>query len=331
VLATYVAMAAGDRLAGMTAARRAVELAPDDDVAHAALAYARSDAGLRYGIQEFLHVCARKAEGTPERTRCEAELERLMTGRAPPATRWLRQAGDLFVRHAIEPGDDDDFERLRLERLIDLAVSDPQGAIALDRRARATGAEHRYTRPLARVARDLTAIASVRLDGGDDATRALAGVHAILPWRPRRVQVQPTAVVRAEAGADGDGAATYDGAALVGLSVAGVIGIYGGIGINDPGAGARPSMSVPIELALSTRSGRFGIEAFARTSWTSWSRPERGGGAENAPAAADEVSLGVAARLPGLFGRPFLLGVRYDEVVDRRLVGVWLGADLLTR
>ncbi len=331
VLATYVAMAAGDRLAGMAAARRAVELAPEDDGAHAALAYARSDAGLRYGVREFLHVCAHKQEGTPERTRCEAELERLMTGRAPPATRWRRQAADLCVRHAIEPGDADDDERRRLERLIDLTVSDPQGAIALDRTQRAAGAERSYTRPLAGVVRDLTAIASLRLDGGDDAHRALAGVHAILPWRARWIQVQPTAIVRAEAGADGDGVAAYDGAALVGFSVAGVIGIYSGIGINDPGAGARPSMSVPIEVALSTRGRRSGVEAFARTSWTSWSRPERGGGAENAPGGADEVSLGLAARLPGPFGRSLLLGVRYDEVLDQRLVGVWLGADMFAR
>ncbi|HUS63464.1 MAG TPA: thioredoxin family protein [Kofleriaceae bacterium] len=329
-LATYVAIAGGDNSGAMTAARRAVELGPDDDVAHAALAHARRSAGLRYGTMEFASACSREAEGTPERARCEGELERLMTGRTPPAARWLRQAADLFVRHAITPGPTDEDERRRLDALVDLAVVAPERAIARDRQVRLDRRERRDEAPLATVVQSFTAVGSVRLDGGD-ASRALAGVHVVLPWRPREVQVQPTALVRAEAGADGDGRAAYDAEALVGVSVAGVIGLYGGIGVNDPGAGARASMSVPFELALSSRGRRTGAEAFVRTSWTSWSRAEREGGAEHAVDGTDELSLGAAIRVPGPLGRAFLVGVRYDEILHGHLVGFWIGSDIFAR
>ena len=328
-LAAYVAIAAGDNLGAMTAARRAVELDPDDDVAHAALAHARQSAGLRYGTMEFASVCSRRAEGTPERARCEGELERLMTGRAPPAARWLRQAADVFVRLTISPHDGDADELLRLERLVDLSLRDPDRAIQLDREARLDRRERRQTSALAGVVLGATAVASLRLDGGD-ASRALAGVHAIVPLK-RELNVVPTAVVRGEAGADGDGRAAYDAAAMIGFSVAGVIGIHGGIGVNDPGAGASPAMTVPVELMLSAAGRRFGVEAFARLTWSSWSREERSRGSEDAPTGTDELALGLAGRLAGPLHRMMLVGVRYDQVLGERIVGLWLGYDLLTR
>jgi thioredoxin-like negative regulator of GroEL len=325
-LSAYVAIAAGDGIGALAAGRRAVELAPDSDVTHAALAFARLESGLGYGGREFLRVCAAQAEDSPERRRCEAALVRMMSGEAPLACRWLQQAADLFVHGALVPTADDPDGRARLERLAELSLIDPTDAARHARQARAESIQQQV---LTGIAHGRTAIATLRLDGSE-ARRALAGARFI-QLLTDDVDVHPTALLHAEVGGAEGGAATYDAAAMVGFSVAGVIGVYGGIGIDDPGAGVAPAMSVPVEIAVSVRGPRIGAEIFARTTWSSWSRDERNDGSEHAMNGADQLALGAAARLPGPFGRSLLLGLRYDELVGERLLGLWLGADILAR
>ena len=102
-------------------------------------------------------------------------------------------------------------------------------------------------------------------------------------------------------------------------------------GVSDPGAASSPTMAVPLELTLSYAGRRFGVLGFARAALVGWSNGDRRRGSEHAPDGADELSLGLAARVPApLVGRLFV-GVRYDELLDDSIVGLWLGTDLVRR
>ena len=173
------------------------------------------------------------------------------------------------------------------------------------------------------------ATVQVRLDAGLT-RRALASARLLAPLR-RGFDVTPTALFTGEVGVDRAGAAAWDAAALVGFAVApsgAALGLYGGIATSDPGSAGPSELSVPVELALSTLAARFGVEAFARVDWLLRSDSPRTGGSERAPSKGDELSLGLAARVPGPFGRSLLVGVRYHELLGGRLIGLWIGADL---
>ena len=172
------------------------------------------------------------------------------------------------------------------------------------------------------------ALLGFRADGGlsGEGRFQLDGRALLAAWFG--AEVKPMALASAAVGIDFADEVVYDGSAQIGFAAGGgLLGIYSGIAASDHGAGDSGALGIPLELALFFPGRRFGVEGFVRTTILFAGDPARRTGSNDAPLGADELSLGLSARIPGL-DAPLLLGIRHDQLFDRTLTGIWLGVQL---
>ena len=318
----YAALAAGSPADATPVADRLVELEPMDSAALAAAAHAYLEVGRRRAAHRVWHRCMDGARVARERAACRTVMWRAVLGQPPRAVELIRHAVRLRALAELERGDS--AVAVPAERAAEEAVwgITPEGAIARGRAAPG------WIPPGTLWLRRGLAVGLVgfRADGGlSGEGRFQVGGLALLALRSGS-DVKPMGLATGALGIDFADELVYEGAAQLGFAAAGgLIGIYSGLAASDHGAGDDGALGVPIELALFFPGRRFGAAAFVRTTILFAGDQARRTGSNDAPLGADELALGIAARVPDT---PLLVGVRHDQLMGRTLTGVWLGVQL---
>ncbi len=320
----YAALAAGATDDAAAVADRLLELDPMDSASLAAAAHAYLEVNRSREAYLLWHRCHDEARVRREHNACRAVTLRMVLGR--PAT-----AVEL-VRHAV-----------RLRALAALG-SRREGAADAERTAEqavwgelpdseiAGGAARRPRLPPGTLWRHRGIVAlmlGVRSDAGLSGDGRFQVDSRALVAATAGFEVKPLFLASAAVGIDFADELAYQGAAEVGFAAAGgLIGIYAGVSASDHGAGDAGALGIPIELAVFFPGRRFGIEGFVRTTVLFAGDEARRTGSNDAPLGADELSLGLSARIPEV-DLPLVVGVRHDQLLDTTLTGIWLGVQLL--
>ena len=339
----FAALAAGAPREAAAVADTLLDLDPLDSAALAAAAHAYMASGRERDAYRIAQRCRDGARARREQVACRTVEMRLLFGREPVAIELLRHAVHLRVLAALAAGGAVPVANAPLADPLPPIAADPLAAdpIAAERAAwdaiwgilpdPVAEARARAWIPPGSLWRQRGLIGSLlgfRADGGlSGEGRFQLDGRALFALRPGP-ELKPMALTSAALGIDFADELVYDASAQLGFAAAGgLIGIYTGIAASDHGAGDDGALGVPIELALFYPGRRFGVEGFVRTSILFAGDQARRTGSNDAPLGADELSLGLSARIPGL-DAPLLVGVRHDQLFDRTLTGLWLGIQL---
>ena len=318
----YAALAAGSPADAAEVAERLVELDPMDGAALTAAAHAYIEVGRRREAHGLWHRCRESTRVARERDACRTVTWRVLLGQPPRAVELVRYAAMLraMVEIGARTADVGTAERAAWDAAWGI-LPDPTAAARMRLPRLPPG-------PLWRRRGLIGALLGFRADGGlsGEGRFQLDGRALLAPWSG--AEVKPMGLASAAVGIDFADEVVYDGAAQIGFAAGGgLLGIYSGIAASDHGAGDPGALGIPLELALFFPGRRFGVEGFVRTTILFAGDQARRTGSNDAPLGADELSLGLSARVPGL-DAPLLLGVRHDQLFDRTLTGIWLGIQL---
>lgn len=157
--------------------------------------------------------------------------------------------------------------------------------------------------------------------------RGLVGLRGLVPIT-RGPYLQPVIHIDGEVGRV-SGQQEYEVAARAGLGFARErfrCTLSVGAGISKLGDTVPTALVVPVEAWLSYRRNGGGLEAWARN--TNSPSNERYGGAEHAALGSVALSLGLGVWAPALWRGGIALGIRYDERLDEKRLGVWMGTEI---
>ena len=318
----YAALAAGSPADAAAVADLLVDLDPMDSAALAAAGHAYIATNRLREAKQMWSRCKEGARVRREELACRTVVLHVRLRLEPVAVELLRHA--ITLRVLAELGEETG-DIAAAERAADQAVwgllPDPERALA--------GVRYRYPGTLG-LHRGLVAmLLGVRSDAGlsGDGRFQVDG-RALVAFK-NGFDVKPLVLATGAVGIDFADELSYEGAAEVGFAAAGgLIGMYSGILGSDHGAGSDAALGIPIELAVFFPGKRFGIQGFVRTTILFAGDEARRTGSNDAPLGADELSLGLSARIPGL-GLPLQVGIRHDQLLDTTLTGVWLGVQLV--
>jgi thiol-disulfide isomerase/thioredoxin len=320
--AIYAALAAGSPADAATVADVLVDLDPMDSAALAAAGHAYAAANRLREAKQMWSRCKEGARVRREELTCRAVQLHVILRIEPAAVELVRHAISLRVLAEL---DEETGDVAFAERAADQAVwgllPDPRQALAR--------VNQRYPGTLG-LRRGLVAtVLGVRSDAGLSGDGRFQVDGRALVAFTRGFDVKPLLLAAASVGIDFADEVAYEGAAEAGFAAAGgLIGIYSGILASDHGAGSDAALGIPIELAVFFPGKQLGIEAFVRTTILFAGDEARRTGSNDAPLGSDELSLGLAARVPGL-GLPLQVGIRHDQLLDTTLTGLWLGVELV--
>ncbi|HEU5055739.1 MAG TPA: thioredoxin family protein [Kofleriaceae bacterium] len=274
-------------------------------------------------VRDAVHMVERCREGARtrgEQRACQAVMTRLMFGKEPVAIDRVRHAVRLRVLAALGTRGEDPAaaERAAWDAAWGI-LPDPAAALRREAPRPPPGTLWRR-RGL------IGALVGVRADPGlsGDGRFQLDGRAFVAPTAG--FELKPVLLASGALGIDFADELVYQGAAQVGFAAGGaLIGFYSGIAASDHGAGDDGAVGVPLELAVFFPGRRFGVEGTVRTTILFAGDERRRTGSNDAPLGADELSLGLSARIPDT---RLLVGIRHDQLFDRTLTGVWLGVQL---
>jgi len=319
----YAALAAGSPSDAAEIAERLVDLDPMDSAALAAAAHAYIETGRTREAHRLWHRCMDGARAARERAACRTVAWRMLLGQPPRAVELIRYAAMLRAMVEIDSrrGDVGAAEHAAEDAVWGVL---PDSSVARNALARRTPPGTLwYHRGLVAMLLGVRSDAGLSGDG-----RFQVDGRALVAFN-RGFDVKPLLLATGAIGIDFADEVAYEGAAEVGFAAAGgLIGIYSGILGSDHGSDSDAALGIPIELAVFFPGRRFGLEGFVRTTILFAGDEARRTGSNDAPLGADELSLGLSARVPGL-GLPLQVGIRHDQLLDTTLTGIWLGVQLV--
>jgi len=315
--ATYAALAAGDAGDAVVVADRIVAQRHAGAVALAAAGHAYAAANRLARTYELMIRCGEVATTTAERWACHALGLRVFFQRPAHAIHLVRHAARLRLLAALGT-------RVRDADLAERAAE--QAVLAIRAERPDARAAWRPPGSLWRRSGLVDMLLGVRSDAGLSGEGRFSVEGRALFASKLGFDVKPMGLATAAVGMDFADELTYETAAEIGFAPAGgIIGIYSGISASDLGAGDAGVIGIPIELAIFFPARTTSLHGFVRTQILLAGDDERLDGSNDAPLDADELSLGLDARIPD---SPIMVGIRHDQVLDRTLTGVWLGVQL---